>query len=157
MHKLFFSLLYIIFSISAIANSNELDSLKMILSSIKTDDKIRLCEIYQNIAVCYETINLDSTLYYVNKGLSLYDEPDYKDWGYLQLINTEANYYYSMGDFEKAKNGFASAFINSLKMNDRDYGFDASAAMSLGVVYRKLGNQDSTLYYYNTAADASKP
>lgn len=138
------------------ASNQEIDSLRIELVKTNSDNNTKLCEIYQSLAVCYETINLDSTSYFLNQAFSLYKKPNYKDWGYLHLINTQANYYYSNGDFEKAKQGFSSALNHSLKMEERDYDFDAAVAMSLGVVYRKVGKQDSTVYYYNMAADYGK-
>lgn len=138
------------------AGNREIDSLKNELYSTVNSEKVKLCDIYQSLAVCYETINLDSTYFYLNKGLSLYKIPDYTDRAYLHLKNTEANYYYSIGDFEKSRNEYIKIFLSSLKMNDRDYDFDANIAVSLGVVYRKLGRQDSSIYYYNKAADYGK-
>lgn len=153
-------ILYLVLSIMLpgylFAENAELDSLKVELSLTDSRNKEKLCEIYQSIAVCYETIDIDSTLYYLKKGFSLYEKPDYRDWGYLNLVNTEANYYYSVGNFEKSRDGFHSALVSSSEMPERDYLFEANAAMSLGVVYRKLGIPDSTLYYYNMAADYGK-
>lgn len=151
--KLFSS---VVFPIFLFAGNNEIDSLKSELYRSVGSEKVKLCDIYQNLAVCYETINLDSTSFYLNKGLSLYDNPNYTDRAYLYLKNTEANYYYSIGDFEKSRSEYLKIFLSSLEMGEKDYDFDANVAASLGVVYRKLGKQDSSIYYYNKAADYGK-
>ena len=74
----------------------------------------------------------------------------------MGLVNAKANQYYVDGDFKLAKQVFMDAFSHASALEERDYDFEASVAMSLGVVYKKLGITDSTLYYYNLATDLSK-
>ena len=51
---------------------------------------------------------------------------------------------------------FNEALTHAPSLKERDYTFESTVAMSLGVAYRKLGMTDSTLYYYNHATDLSK-
>ena len=142
----------------AVGSNSGIDSLKQVLSAKGTKDlpQERLAEIYLMLSEEYESANSDSLIYFTDKGLELYDKPDFGSWIYLRLLNSRATYYYSDGDFEKAKSLYLDLLEHASHMNPRDYNFEATVSMSAGVSYRKLGMTDSTLFYYNKATDLGK-
>lgn len=145
-------------ALSVQADVSEIDSLKLELSSLrqKGGDSRKMLEIYQNLSSIYETLNWDSSSYYLEKGMELYPEPDFTDKAYLYLFNTAATHDYVTGDFDKAKSKYFQLLCHLPRLEERDYEFEAAVHMGLGVVYRKLGMGDSTLYYYNLATDLAK-
>ena len=140
------------------ASSPQIDSLRNELNNINDQDSQveHLAEINLLLSEEYESANSDSLIYFTNKGLELYDKPDYTSWIYLRLLNSKATYYYGEGNFEKAKSLYMDLLHHASKMSERSYEFEATVSMSLGVTYRKLGIPDSTLYYYNMAIDYGK-
>lgn len=157
--KMFFvvsSLFYFVVSIAS--GISEIDSLRNELGkTVDTDRRKELqAEIYLRLSENYESTDRDSSNYFTDKGLELYKTPDYNSWMYLRLLNAKANYYYVEGEFKLSKTLFLDVLSNASVMHDRDYDFEANVSMSVGVVYRKLGLADSTLYYYNMASDYGK-
>lgn len=61
-------------ALSVQADVSEIDSLKLELSSLrqKGGDSRKMLEIYQNLSSIYETLNWDSSSYYLEKGMELY-------------------------------------------------------------------------------------
>lgn len=154
---LFFCIIGFVCSEYTIASSPRIDSLRKELSDINNDSQVeRLAEINLLLSEEYESANSDSSNYFTDKGLELYNRPDYNSWIYLRLLNSKATYYYSVGEFNKAKSLYLELLYHASKMKERFYEFEATVSMSTGVTYRKLGIPDSTLYYYNIAIDYGK-
>lgn len=142
----------------AVCNTPVSDSLRIELSKTegKGLQKEHLAEIYLRLSEEYESVNIDSAIYFTDKGLDIYKKPEYGSWMYLRLLNSKATYYYSHGEFEKSKTMYLDLLSHASKMKERDYDFEATVSMSVGVVYRKIGITDSTLFYYNQASDYAK-
>lgn len=142
----------------AVGSNLGIDSLKqvLLLKGTKNLSEERLAEIYLMLSEEYESANTDSLIFYTDKGLELYDKPDYRSWIYLRLLNSKATYYYSEGNFDKAKSLYLELLKYASLIEPRDYNFEATVSMSAGVSYRKLSMTDSTLFYYNKATDLGK-
>lgn len=143
---------------NAVCGTPVSDSLRIELSKTEKNglQKECLAEIYLRLSEEYESANVDSSIYFTDKGLEIYKRPAYESWIYLRLLNSKATYYYSHGEFEKSKTMYLDLLSHASKMKERDYNFEATVSMSVGVVYRKLGITDSTLFYYNQASDYAK-
>lgn len=155
---LFVFLALSVFRGNSVYGQSLIDSLRVEMSKIGNagNDKEKSADICLRLSEEYESVDTDSFDYFTDKGLSFYSEPDYGSRTYLGLLNAKANHYYVNGDFRLAKSVFMDALNYAQRLEERDYDFEASLAMSLGVVYKKLGLTDSTLYYYNRATDLSK-
>lgn len=155
---LFVFLILAVFGGNSVFGQSVIDSLRIEMSKTGDADNLneKKAEICLRLSEEYESANTDSFKYFIDKGFSFYDKPDYGSRIYLGLVNAKANQYYVDGDFKLAKQVFMDAFSHASALEERDYDFEASVAMSLGVVYKKLGITDSTLYYYNLATDLSK-
>lgn len=143
---------------NAVCGTPVSDSLRIELSKTEENglQKERLAEVYLRLSEEYESANVDSSIYFTDKGLEIYKRPTYESWIYLRLLNSKATYYYSNGEFEKSKTMYLDLLSHASKMKERDYDFEATVSMSVGVVYRKIGITDSTLFYYNQASDYAK-
>lgn len=155
---LFVFLALSVFRGNSVIGQSVIDSLRVEMSKIGNtgNNKEKSADICLRLSEEYESVDTDSFDYFTDKGLSFYSEPDYGSRTYLGLLNAKANHYYVNGDFRLAKSVFMDALNHAQRLEERDYDFEASLAMSLGVVYKKLGLTDSTLYYYNRATDLSK-
>ncbi len=155
---LFVFFILAVFGGNSVFGQSVIDSLRIEMSKTGDADNLneKKAEICLRLSEEYESANTDSFKYFIDKGFSFYDKPDYGSRIYLGLVNAKANQYYVDGDFKLAKQVFMDAFSHASALEERDYDFEASVAMSLGVVYKKLGITDSTLYYYNLATDLSK-
>lgn len=155
---LFLFLALSVFRGNHVYGQSVIDSLKIEMSKIGdlSTQNEKMAEICLRLSEEYESANTDSFNYFTDKGLSVFGEPDYGNRIYLGLLNAKANHYYVNGDFKSAKSMFKEVLTNAPLLRERDYTFESTVAMSLGVTYRKLGMTDSTLYYYNIATDLSK-
>lgn len=155
---LFLFLALSVFRGNHVYGQSVIDSLKIEMSKIGdlSTQNEKMAEICLRLSEEYESANTDSFNYFTDKGLSVFGEPDYGNRIYLGLLNAKANRYYVNGDFKSAKSMFKEVLTNAPLLRERDYTFESTVAMSLGVTYRKLGMTDSTLYYYNIATDLSK-
>lgn len=155
---LFVFLLLSVFRGNSVCGQSVIDSLRIEMSKIADSDvdNEKKAEICLRLSEEYDLANTDSFNYFVDKGFSYYSKPDYRSRIYLGLINAKANYYFVNGDFKLAKSMFKEALDRAPELRERDYTFESTVAMSLGVAFRKLGMTDSTLYYYNHATDLSK-
>lgn len=116
----------------------------------------KLLELYQNLCVEYETIDADSSFRYIQKGLSLYEQPNFQEEVYLHLLNALANHYLMEGEVERAKEGFKTVAAHAPQLKERNYDLEGVLESSIGVCYRKLGMYDSAVYHYNRAIDICK-
>lgn len=155
---LFVFLLLSVFRGNSVIGQSVIDSLRIEMSELGEEDihNEKKAEICLRLSEEYESVNTDSFNYFIDKGFSFYSKPDYGSRVYLGLVNAKANYYFVNGDFKQAKSMFDEALTKAPSLRERDYTFESTVAMSLGVTCRKLGLTDSTLYYYNRAADLSK-
>ena len=155
---LFVFLLLSVFRGNSVIGQSVIDSLRIEMSELGEGDihNEKKAEICLRLSEEYESVNTDSFNYFIDKGFSFYSKPDYGSRIYLGLINGKANYHFVNGDFKLAKSMFNEALTHAPSLKERDYTFESTVAMSLGVAYRKLGMTDSTLYYYNHATDLSK-
>ena len=155
---LFVFLLLSVFRGNSVIGQSVIDSLRIEMSKLGDADthNEKKAEICLRLSEEYESFNTDSFNYFIDKGFSFYSKPDYGSRIYLGLVNAKANYYFVNGDFKQAKSMFDEALTKAPSLRERDYTFESTVAMSLGVAYRKLGMTDSTLYYYNHATDLSK-
>lgn len=135
-----------------------IDSLKREIQSAEMQQASRekLTELYQSLGAEYETLNHDSSYRYIQKGLALYPQPAFKEEGYLQLINSLANYWFMEGKMEEAKETFKTVATHAGKLKKRSYDLEGVVESSIGVCYRKLGMFDSAVYHYNRAIDFCK-
>lgn len=161
MKKLFFTLgilLHTIFSLPIQAETTTIDSLKheLQLAEQQNFSKEKLIELYQTLGAEYETLDHDSSYHYIQKGLSLYPQPTFEEEGYLQLLNSLANYYFMEGKIEQAKEGFKTVATHAPRLKERKYDLEGVVESSIGVCYRKLGMFDSAVYHYNQAIDLCK-
>lgn len=155
---LFVFLLLSVLRGNIVCGQSVIDSLRIEMSKLGDADthnekKAGIC---LRLSEEYESFNTDSFNYFIDKGFSFYRKPDYGSRVYLGLVNAKADYHFVNGDFRLAKSMFNDALTHASSLKERDYTFESTVAMSLGVAYRKLGMTDSTLYYYNRAADLSK-
>ena len=155
---LFVLLVLSVFRGNQVFGQSVIDSLRIEMSKMGDwgTQNEKMAEICLRLSEEYESANTDSFNYFTDKGLSVFGEPDYGNRIYLGLLNAKANHYYVNGDFKSAKSMFKEVLTNAPLLRERDYTFESTVAMSLGVTYRKLGMTDSTLYYYNIATDLSK-
>ena len=155
---LFVFLLLSVLRGNIVCGQSVIDSLRIEMSKLGDADthNEKKAEICLRLSEEYESFNTDSFNYFIDKGFSFYRKPDYGSRVYLGLINGKANYHFVNGDFKLAKSMFNEALTHAPSLKERDYTFESTVAMSLGVAYRKLGMTDSTLYYYNHATDLSK-
>lgn len=155
---LFVFLLLSVLRGNIVCGQSVIDSLRIEMSKLGDADthNEKKAEICLRLSEEYESFNTDSFNYFIDKGFSFYSKPDYGSRVYLGLINGKANYHFVNGDFKLAKSMFNEALTHAPSLKERDYTFESTVAMSLGVAYRKLGMTDSTLYYYNHATDLSK-
>lgn len=67
--------------ISIQAEPSVIDSLKQEIQRAERQKASRdkLLELYQNLCVEYETIDADSSFRYIQKGLSLYEQPNFQE------------------------------------------------------------------------------
>lgn len=159
MKKILFAFLLLsVFRGNSVIGQSVIDSLRIEMSELGEGDihNEKKAEICLRLSEEYESVNTDSFNYFIDKGFSFYSKPDYGSRIYLGLINGKANYHFVNGDFKLAKSMFNEALTHAPSLKERDYTFESTVAMSLGVAYRKLGMTDSTLYYYNHATDLSK-
>lgn len=135
-----------------------IDSLKNEIQSAEKHSASRdkLTELYQTLGAEYETVNHDSSYLYIQKGLALYPKPAFQEEGYLQLINSLANYLFMEGKLEQAKETFKSVATHAHELKERKYDLEGVVESSIGVCYRKLGMFDSAVYHYNRAVDFCK-
>lgn len=127
MKKLIFILgifLHTIFCLPMQAETAAIDSLKRELQVAKRQNtsKEKLIELYQTLGAEYETQNHDSSYYYIQKGLSLYSKPTFEEEGYLQLLNSLANYLFMEGKIEQAKEKFKTVATPSQRKKIRSGG-----------------------------------
>lgn len=111
MKKLLFTLgtfLHAVLCLPIQAETATIDSLKreLQLAEQKNSTKEQLIELYQFLGAEYETLDHDSSYHYIQKGLSLYSKPTFEEEGYLQLLNSLANYLFMEGKIEQAKEKF---------------------------------------------------
>lgn len=157
-----FLLVLILPGITAYSNAQTetatIDSLKreIQVAESHTSSRERLTELYQSLGAEYETLNHDSSYRYIRKGLSLYPQPAFEEEGYLQLLNSLANYWFMEGKMEQAKETFKTVAIHARKLPKRAYDLEGVVESSIGVCYRKLGMFDSAVYHYNRAIDFCK-
>ncbi len=144
--------------ISIQAEPSVIDSLKQEIQRAERQKASRdkLLELYQNLCVEYETIDADSSFRYIQKGLSLYEQPNFQEEDYLHLLNALANHYLMEGEVERAKEGFKTVAAHAPQLKERNYDLEGVLESSIGVCYRKLGMYDSTVYHYNRAIDICK-
>ena len=118
----------------AVCNTPVSDSLRIELSKTegKGLQKEHLAEIYLRLSEEYESVNIDSAIYFTDKGLDIYKKPEYGSWMYLRLLNSKATYYYSHGEFEKSKTMYLDLLSHASKMKERDYDFEATVSMYNG-------------------------
>lgn len=140
------------------AETATIDSLKRELQVAKRQNtsKEKLIELYQILGAEYETRNHDSSYYYIQKGLALYPKPAFEEEGYLQLLNSLANYFFMEGKIEQAKENFKTVVTYAPQLKERRYDLEGVVESSIGVCYRKLGMFDSAVYHYNRALDLCK-
>ncbi len=155
---LFLILLEITASLHAQAETVTIDSLKQEIQSAEKRQASRekLTELYQSLGAEYETLNHDSSYRYIQKGLALYPRPAFEEEGYLQLVNSLANYWFMEGNMEQAKETFKTVATHARKLKKRAYDLEGVVESSIGVCYRKLGMFDSAVYHYNRAIDFCK-
>lgn len=141
-----------------VCGQSVIDSLRIEMSKLGDADthNEKKAEICLRLSEEYESFNTDSFNYFIDKGFSFYGKPDYGSRVYLGLVNAGADYHFLNGDFRTAKSMFEEALAHAPALKERDYAFESSVAMSLGVTCKKLGLTDSTLYYYNRATDLGK-
>ena len=144
--------------ISIQAEPSVIDSLKQEIQRAERQKASRdkLLELYQNLCVEYETIDADSSFRYIQKGLSLYEQPNFQEEVYLHLLNALANHYLMEGEVERAKEGFKTVAAHAPQLKERNYDLEGVLESSIGVCYRKLGMYDSAVYHYNRAIDICK-
>lgn len=135
-----------------------IDSLKREIQSAEKQapSREKLTELYQSLGAEYETLNHDSSYRYLQKGLALYPQPAFEEEGYLQLVNSLANYWFMEGKMEQAKETFKTVATHARKLKKRAYDLEGVVESSIGVCYRKLGMFDSAVYHYNRAIDLCK-
>ena len=140
------------------AENAVIDSLKQEIKQAEQQNssKEKLIELYQFLGAEYETLNHDSSYHYILKGLSLYPKPAFEEEGYLQLLNSLANYLFMEGKLEQAKEKFKTVAAHAPKLKERRYDLEGVVESSIGVCYRKLGMFDSAVYHYNRALDFCK-
>lgn len=146
------------FSLSVQAGNTVIDSLKQEIRQAEREpsSKEKLIELYQFLGAEYETLDHDSSYHYIQKGLSLYPQPAFEEEGYLQLLNSLANYLFMEGKLEQAKETFKTVAAHAPKLKERRYDLEGVVESSIGVCYRKLGMFDSAVYHYNRALDFCK-
>lgn len=144
--------------ISIQAEPSVIDSLKQEIQRAERQKASRdkLLELYQNLCVEYETIDADSSFRYIQKGLSLYEQPNFQEEVYLHLLNALANHFLMEGEVERAKEGFKTVAAHAPQLKERNYDLEGVLESSIGVCYRKLGMYDSAVYHYNRAIDICK-
>ena len=161
MKKLLFTLgifLHTVLCLPIQAETATIDSLKreLQLAEQKNSTKEQLIELYQFLGAEYETLDHDSSYHYIQKGLSLYSKPTFEEEGYLQLLNSLANYLFMEGKIEQAKEKFKTVATHAPQLKERRYDLEGVVESSIGVCYRKLGMFDSAVYHYNRAIDLCK-
>ena len=144
--------------LSVQAGNTVIDSLKQEIRQAEREpsSKEKLIELYQFLGAEYETLDHDSSYHYIQKGLSLYPQPAFEEEGYLQLLNSLANYLFMEGKLEQAKETFKTVAAHAPKLKERRYDLEGVVESSIGVCYRKLGMFDSAVYHYNRALDFCK-
>ena len=144
--------------LSVQAGNTVIDSLKQEIRQAEREpsSKEKLIELYQFLGAEYETLDHDSSYHYIQKGLSLYPRPAFEEEGYLQLLNSLANYLFMEGKLEQAKETFKTVAAHAPKLKERRYDLEGVVESSIGVCYRKLGMFDSAVYHYNRALDFCK-
>lgn len=162
MKRTVFSLLIMLWGATACLHAQTetgtIDSLKqqIQLAEKQQTSREKLTELYQSLGAEYETLNHDSSYHYLQKGLALYPRPAFHEEGYLQLVNSLANYWFMEGKMEQAKETFKTVAAHACKLKERQYDLEGVVESSIGVCYRKLGMFDSAVYHYNRAIDFCK-
>lgn len=135
------------------ANRQIIDSLKNeVHSAIRQNaGKETMVELYQQLSAWYEGLNEDSVTYFLKKALAYYPKPDYQDIGYLYLLGIQANRYFYQGDLIKTKQTFQTIYNHAVKLPEKQYDLEANALSLIALCYRRLGQRDSAIYYYNKA------
>ena len=128
--------------------------LKAIKISEKKNDKKALCGMYDNYGVLKEMKGeLDSALIFYNKSLNL--KTQLKDsFGMPYSLNNIAGVKLMQNKTDEAKKYFDKAY-NIRKTIKDIYGVSESLNL-YGDYYKKIGNQDLALQYYEQCADWSK-
>lgn len=128
--------------------------LKAIKISENRNDKKSLCSMYDNYGVLKEMKGeLDSALIFYNKSLNL--KTELKDsFGMPYSLNNIAGVKLMQDKTDEAKKYFDKAY--SIRKNIKDiYGISESLNL-YGDYYKKIGNQDLALQYYEQCAYWSK-
>lgn len=115
-----------------------------------------LAALYQELGTSYENTDIDSMLFYLDKGLSLFPRPDYKSMEYLQLLNSKATAHFYRSELILAKELFRQVIEHAASVKNRDYVLESDAQSSAGICCRRLGLRDSALYYYQEAIASSR-
>lgn len=117
-------------------------------------EPVQMVTIYNELGnVCDNNVDLDSSLYYYNKGLELSKEIGWKR-GVSTILGNIADIYYDLGDYEKALN----MHLESLELEkeaENVYGV-AKEYQFISRVYRDMGNLDLSEEYGLKAYDLAK-
>lgn len=143
---------------AAWGNRAVIDSLKHELHSAIAGNESRDClsGLYQQLSAWYEDTDTDSSLYYLEKGLQLFETPDYTKPVYLHLLNTKATNCFYNGQLRQACDLYNTVIRHAVTLKERDYELETNVLTSTGICYRRLGMRDSAFICYEKAVEASK-
>ncbi len=135
-----------------------IDSLKNELSIAleQNASKDRLAELYQTLDAYYNNIDNDSSRYYVEKGLALFEKPDFKNPAYLYLYYDLGNCDFIDGKWNKALSIFKETLHYAKQYQADDADLLIGIYLSMGVTYRRMEMNDSAIYIYKKGIEATE-
>ncbi|MNU80398.1 Phosphoserine phosphatase RsbU [compost metagenome] len=129
-----------------------LDSLKYALQKPVSSDTMRVFQ-YNEIAWTYLDYSLDSTYFYLQKGLNLAQKKKYPN-GIMDAKNTLGIYYRYLSEYSKAINTYNELIALRIENGQEDKLTGAYA--NLGSVFYEKGAYAQALKHYQKAIDIAK-
>lgn len=146
MRKFLFLLLFVLSFLKAPSQTKDLDSLKLVLSGLKTKD-ITYVNVVNDIAFRLSITDPQQSIYYINLALSVAKDISYEE-GILRATTIKGNSFLIIGMPDQA----LSNYLEALNYNPHNYPLEqVRLNNNIGEVYRRKELYDSSLKYFNRA------
>ncbi len=100
--------------------------------------------------------NTDSTIFYWNKSVELFENYHPRHPGYASSLNALGSLYYKMGDYKAAEPYYKQALEFKKKALGEEHPDYATSLKNLGLLYYKMGDYKTAEPYYKQALEIKK-
>jgi tetratricopeptide (TPR) repeat protein len=100
--------------------------------------------------------NTDSTIFYWNKSVELFENYHPRHPGYASSLNALGSLYYKMGDYKAAEPYYKQALEFKKKTLGEEHPDYATSLNNLGLLYYKMGDYKTAEPYYKQALEIKK-